>query len=155
MVTFFFVGKQRDKRFFEGIGRRDGKAWLFGQPVDAQDITMRRRVGYMSQAFSLYSELSVRQNLVLHAQLFNVPAEQIPGRVQEMVDRFGLNGVLDARRILGKILSAASTTFSGGPSRKSRHGSTVRCRSARRRSAVMSRGSNPDGNASGKNAAAE
>ena len=32
----------------------------------------------MSQAFSLYSELTVRQNLVLHAQLFDVPRAEIP-----------------------------------------------------------------------------
>ena len=48
----------------------EGQAWLFGEPVDANDIDIRRKVGYMSQAFSLYSELTVRQNLVLHAQLF-------------------------------------------------------------------------------------
>ena len=36
----------------------EGEAWLFGQSVDANDIGIRRRVGYMSQAFSLYSELS-------------------------------------------------------------------------------------------------
>ena len=48
----------------------EGQAWLFGEPVDANDIGVRRKVGYMSQAFSLYSELTVRQNLVLHAQLF-------------------------------------------------------------------------------------
>ena len=45
----------------------EGRAWLFGQPVDPRDLATRRRVGYMSQAFSLYSELSVEQNLVLHA----------------------------------------------------------------------------------------
>jgi len=58
----------------------DGAAWLFGQKVDARDIATRRRVGYMSQAFSLYSELSVRQNLVLHARLFGVPEPTIPTR---------------------------------------------------------------------------
>ena len=33
----------------------------------------RKRVGYMSQAFSLYGELTVRQNLDLHARLFHLP----------------------------------------------------------------------------------
>ncbi len=37
----------------------EGEAWLFGQPVDPKDIDTRRRVGYMSQAFSLYNELAV------------------------------------------------------------------------------------------------
>ncbi len=42
----------------------EGQAWLFGQEIDPKDIETRKRVGYMSQAFSLYSELSVEQNLV-------------------------------------------------------------------------------------------
>ena len=74
----------------------DGEAWLFGQKVDARDIATRRRVGYMSQAFSLYSELSVEQNLVLHARLFSVPESMIPTRVSELMARFGLDGVPDA-----------------------------------------------------------
>ncbi len=72
-----------------------GEAWLFGQKVDARDIATRRRVGYMSQAFSLYSELSVEQNLVLHARLFGVPESAIPARVRELMARFGLDGVPD------------------------------------------------------------
>ena len=47
----------------------EGQAWLLGQPVDANDINVRRHIGYMSQAFSLYTELTVRQTLVLHARL--------------------------------------------------------------------------------------
>ena len=74
----------------------EGEAWLFGQKVDARDIATRRRVGYMSQAFSLYSELSVEQNLVLHARLFSVPESAIPSRVSELLARFGLDGVPDA-----------------------------------------------------------
>ena len=74
----------------------EGEAWLFGQKADARDIATRRRVGYMSQAFSLYSELSVEQNLVLHARLFSVPESAIPSRVSELLARFGLDGVPDA-----------------------------------------------------------
>lgn len=73
-----------------------GEASLFGHKVDARDIDTRRRVGYMSQAFSLYSELTVRQNLVLHARLFNVPAPEIDRRVAEMSARFELDAVLDS-----------------------------------------------------------
>lgn len=73
-----------------------GDALLFGQRVDARDLATRRRVGYMSQAFSLYGELTVRQNLVLHARLFHVPEERIDARVADMAARFGLADVLDA-----------------------------------------------------------
>ena len=73
----------------------EGEAWLFGQPVDPKDIDTRRRVGYMSQAFSLYNELTVRQNLELHACLFHIPEAEIPARVAEMSERFKLNDVED------------------------------------------------------------
>ena len=71
-----------------------GTALLFGKPVSG-NMEMRRNVGYMSQSFSLYSELTVRQNLVLHARLFHVPNDEIAGRVDEIVQRFGLEPVLD------------------------------------------------------------
>jgi ribosome-dependent ATPase len=73
----------------------EGQASLFGQPVDPKDLDTRRRVGYMTQSFSLYGELTVRQNLVLHARLFKMPVQRIEGRVQEMAQRFGLTDVMD------------------------------------------------------------
>jgi ribosome-dependent ATPase len=74
----------------------EGRARLFGREVDPRDIETRRRVGYMSQAFSLYSELTVRQNLDLHARLFQMPAQAIPARIAEMAQRFDLAEVMDA-----------------------------------------------------------
>ncbi len=74
----------------------EGQAWLLGQPVDANDINVRRHIGYMSQAFSLYTELTVRQNLELHARLFHVPERDIPGRVEETAGRFGLEEIMEA-----------------------------------------------------------
>ncbi|MBS7701342.1 ribosome-associated ATPase/putative transporter RbbA [Chelatococcus sp. YT9] len=74
----------------------DGIARLFGREVDPRDIEVRRRVGYMSQAFSLYTELTVRQNLELHARLFNLPEADIPARIADMTNRFDLEDVLDS-----------------------------------------------------------
>ena len=64
--------------------------------MDPRDLDTRRRVGYMTQSFSLYSELTVRQNLVLHARLFQLPEARIAARVEEMAQRFGLTDVMDA-----------------------------------------------------------
>jgi ribosome-dependent ATPase len=90
-------GKSTTMKMLTGLlPASEGQAYLFGQQVNAKDIDARRRVGNMSQAFSLYSELSVRQNLVLHARLFQVPEADIPERVDEMVERFGLGEVLDS-----------------------------------------------------------
>ncbi|MCE9564316.1 MAG: ribosome-associated ATPase/putative transporter RbbA [Planctomycetes bacterium] len=89
-------GKTTTMKMLTGLlPTSDGHARLFGHEVDANDIETRRQVGYMSQGFSLYTELTVRQNLVLHARLFQVPKGEIPGRVDELIDRFGLRGVID------------------------------------------------------------
>ena len=89
-------GKSTTMKMLTGLlPASEGSALLFGQPVNAQDINARRRVGYMSQAFSLYGELTVRQNLVLHARLFSLPEAAIAARVDELVKRFGLTHVVD------------------------------------------------------------
>jgi len=90
-------GKSTTMKMLTGLLEASaGQAWLFGQLVDSKDIDTRRRVGYMSQAFSLYGELSVAQNLVLHARLFSVPDADIPARVQEMASRFDLTDSMDS-----------------------------------------------------------
>lgn len=87
-------GKSTTMKMLTGLlDATEGQARLFGKVVDARDMATRQRVGYMSQSFSLYSELTVQQNLVLHAQLFHVPPEQLPARVQEMIERFDLDSV--------------------------------------------------------------
>ncbi len=73
-----------------------GTAKLFGRPVDPRNIDLRRRIGYMSQSFSLWSELTVRQNLVLHARLFQVPSGRAKARIDFLVERFGLAAYRDA-----------------------------------------------------------
>jgi ribosome-dependent ATPase len=72
-----------------------GDALLFGEPVNARDISLRKRVGYMSQSFSLYSELTVRQNLELHAHLFHLPRDKAQTRIAALLDRFELKAYVD------------------------------------------------------------
>jgi ribosome-dependent ATPase len=87
-------GKSTTMKVLTGLlEASEGKAWLFGQPVDGSDLATRQRVGYMSQSFSLYTELTILQNLILHAKLFHVPADKIDERVQLMLQRFDLTKV--------------------------------------------------------------
>jgi ribosome-dependent ATPase len=89
-------GKSTTMKMLTGLlPASEGKALLFGKPVTAGNLEIRRQVGYMSQAFSLYTELTVRQNLLLHAQLYHVPEAEIDERIEEMTKRFSLNRVLD------------------------------------------------------------
>ena len=75
----------------------EGSAKLFGKPMAADDMEARQNVGYMSQAFSLYSELTVRQNLELHAHLYHLPSNEIEGRLKELLERYDLAAVADAK----------------------------------------------------------
>ena len=74
-----------------------GEAFLLGRPIDAADLSSRNRVGYMSQSFSLYTELTVRQNLELHARLFHLAVDKARARIAELVQRFGLEPYLYQR----------------------------------------------------------
>ncbi|MGO9215070.1 MAG: ribosome-associated ATPase/putative transporter RbbA [Syntrophales bacterium] len=72
-----------------------GQAYIFGSSVEAGSIELKKRIGYMSQSFSLYGELTVQQNLDMHAHLFDLPKEDVPSRVKEMAEKFGLNDVMN------------------------------------------------------------
>ncbi|MDD2664775.1 MAG: ribosome-associated ATPase/putative transporter RbbA [Dechloromonas sp.] len=68
----------------------EGEAKLFGKAVDARDLETRKQVGYMSQSFSLYGELTVAENLDLHARLFHLPDARRGPRIAGLMQRFGL-----------------------------------------------------------------
>ena len=89
-------GKSTTMKMLTGLlPATEGEAMLFGKPVDAKDIDARMRVGYMSQAFSLYGELTVAQNLWIHARLYHLPPESMRSRIDELVRRFGLEQYVD------------------------------------------------------------
>lgn len=89
-------GKTTTMKVLTGlIPASEGSATLLGNPVDARDLATRKRVGFMSQSFSLYGELSVRQNLDLHARLFDLPKAESAPRIDALIQRFDLHGVAD------------------------------------------------------------
>ncbi len=84
-------GKTTTMKMLTGLlPASEGRAELFGQTMEAGGMNSRRRVGYMSQSFSLYTELTVAQNLELHARLFQLPGEKAKSRIADLLDRFGL-----------------------------------------------------------------
>lgn len=90
-------GKSTTMKMLTGLlPPSEGTATIFGKSVDAGSIEVRRNLGYMTQAFSLYGELTVRENLVLDARLFHIPPERANARIDELVERFGLGEHLDA-----------------------------------------------------------
>jgi ribosome-dependent ATPase len=91
-------GKTTTMRMLTGLlPLSAGEARVFGRQVDAQDAALRRRLGFMSQSFSLYGELTVRQNLDLHGRLYQLPPRRIARRMAELTDRFGLGPHMASR----------------------------------------------------------
>ncbi len=73
-------GKSTTMKMLTGLlPPSEGTATLFGSSVEAGSMEVRKNLGYMTQAFSLYGELTVRQNLVLHTRLYHLPAGQGQG----------------------------------------------------------------------------
>ena len=90
-------GKTTTMRMLTGlVPATSGKAWLFGRPVGKDTMKVRKQLGYMTQAFSLYGELSVRGNLLLYARLFGIGRDDVIPRVEEMLERFQLKEIADS-----------------------------------------------------------
>jgi ribosome-dependent ATPase len=91
-------GKTTTMKMLTGLlSPSSGEAFLFGEKIEDSSEKNRARVGYMSQSFSLYTELTVRQNLDLHAHLFHLPRAVAAARIDELVADFGLTDHLDQR----------------------------------------------------------
>jgi len=91
-------GKTTTMKMLTGLlPASEGEALLFDRPLDARDMRTRRRVGYMSQSFSLYGELTVVQNLDLHAHLFHLPKPDRAARIVELLHQFELDDVQDSK----------------------------------------------------------
>jgi ribosome-dependent ATPase len=89
-------GKTTTMKMLTGLlPATSGEAIVLGELIDAADLASRNRVGYMAQSFSLYTELTVRQNLELHARLFHLANAHAKTRIAELVRRFGLEDYLD------------------------------------------------------------
>jgi ribosome-dependent ATPase len=90
-------GKSTTMKMLTGLlPPSEGSATLFGNSVEAGSMDVRRNLGYMTQAFSLYGEMTIRQNLALHARLYHLPPDKAKARIEELVERFGLGAHLDA-----------------------------------------------------------
>ncbi len=91
-------GKSTTMKMLTGLlPPTEGTSKLFGKPMEANDMQARMKVGYMTQAFSLYEELTVRQNLELHAHLYHLPPNKKEGRTKELLEQYHLEDAADER----------------------------------------------------------
>ena len=69
-----------------------GRAWVDGQDVAASAERVKRTIGYVSQKFSLYPDLTVDENLSFYADLYSVPASAKTAHAAELARLCGLEG---------------------------------------------------------------
>lgn len=84
-------GKTTTIRMLCGLLTPDeGEGTCLGYDIRTEADAIKRRVGYMTQRFSLYQDLSVRENLEFVARLYALPDP--PQAARDMIQRLGLDG---------------------------------------------------------------
>lgn len=96
------AGKTTALRILAGILAPDGgEASVMGFSVTRAAAEVQDRIGYMSQRFGLYPDLSVDENLLFYADLYGVPRGELAARTQELL---GFSGLLPFRgRLAGNL----------------------------------------------------
>ena len=74
-----------------------GTARLMGHEVQEEPEAVRRSLGFYSASTALYPRLTARETLEFFARINHYPAKQVPGRVDELIERFGITEYADAR----------------------------------------------------------
>ncbi len=87
------AGKTTTIRMLLGLlAPTGGRAQVLGYDIVRQAEEIRQRVGYVSQKFSLYSDLTARENFDFYAQVYGVRSKQIAARRTELLATVGLGG---------------------------------------------------------------
>ena len=73
----------------------DGKAMVMGIDLKKSPSEARQRLGYMAQKFSLYGQLSIKNNLIFFSGIYGLKGEKQKAKIQQMVDVFALHPYLD------------------------------------------------------------
>jgi ABC-2 type transport system ATP-binding protein len=81
-----------------------GQGHVLGFDIARQPEEIKKRIGYMSQKFSLYNDLTPRENIAFYASIYAVPRAQRAQRVAELIEMAGLS---DHARELTRNLSGA------------------------------------------------
>jgi len=85
------AGKSTIMRIFCGLLRPSaGRALVAGIDLGRDPEAVRSRIGYMSQKFSLYSDLTAAENLRFFADIYRVPPAEVDARMREAIEMAGL-----------------------------------------------------------------
>lgn len=86
------AGKTTAIRMLTGLlTPTSGHATVAGFDVYEQSDSIKRAIGYMSQRFSLYDDLTVRENIRLYGGIYNIPRREVNARMERMLERLDLS----------------------------------------------------------------
>jgi ABC-2 type transport system ATP-binding protein len=86
-------GKSTTIRMLCGIlTPTSGSGRVLGYDVATEGERIKRSIGYMSQRFALYEDLSVRENLEFYAGVYDVPSRERRQRIEDLIEMAGLTG---------------------------------------------------------------
>jgi ABC-2 type transport system ATP-binding protein len=92
------AGKTTAIRILTGLlAPTSGAARVAGFDVYTQAESIKRSIGYMSQKFSLYEDLTVRENIRLYGAIYDLSDAEIRDRTTRMLERLGLEQSIDAQ----------------------------------------------------------
>jgi ABC-2 type transport system ATP-binding protein len=98
-------GKTTTIRMLTGLmAPTSGRAWIDGVDVTASPEQVRRRIGYMSQRFGLYDDLTVEENMRFYASVYGLRGAARTRRLEELVEELGF----------GERIHQMAGTLSGG-----------------------------------------
>lgn len=90
------AGKSTTFKMMCGLARpTSGRALVAGRELGRSGGSVRRRIGYMAQKFSLYDGLSVRQNLAFFSGIYGLSGRAQKAKIEEMVEIFHFQNILD------------------------------------------------------------
>src|SRR5580704_15379356 len=90
------AGKTTAMRMLCGLSiPTSGEATVAGFDVFKAPEEIKRNIGYMSQKFSLYEDLSVKENIEFYGGIYGLNNKQIKDKSEELIDRLGLHNEAD------------------------------------------------------------
>ncbi len=78
-----------------------GRAWVLGHDATRETARIRPRIGYVSQRFSLYPDLSVEETLRFYGAVYQLPLRQLTRRIPVLLELMGLEG--QERRLVRQL----------------------------------------------------
>jgi len=97
------AGKTTTMRLLCGImDPTSGEAWVAGHNIVKEAERVKEKIGYMSQRFGLYGDLTVLENILFYADIFDVPKKELPKRIERLL---GFSNLMPFKDRLAQNLS--------------------------------------------------